>query len=752
MGAVPAGARRGSERALTTDADTIRRALSYIPADDRDTWVKAGMAVKAALGENGFDAWNEWSRGAGNYEEQSARSVWKSIREDGGVGAGTLFYIAEQHGFRLNGEARTVDPAELERYKQERAQAAVKAVADRKAEQERAAGWAQQILEAASDALSDHPYLQRKAIAPCASMREIAQEQAARILEYQPKANGEPLQGRLLVLPITVGDRVTTLELIDEAGRKSALYGGAKAGGYWAPHPLPADPPILAIAEGAATAASIRDSGYPVVAALAAGNLPAVARAMREKYPKARIVICGDIGNGEKQARAAAKEVGGVLALPASWDEMPEGADFNDLARLHGVEEVKSMIDAAIRRGDERADSQSDGPKDTGAQITEEPALLWPEPLDLEALAEQDPERPKFIIADWLPVGYATLLAGHGGVGKSSIALTLAVCVAAGVPFFGLEVDRRRVLYLSCEDRKLVLHWRLRRICAHLGVDLSSLDEWLKVLDLVGRPTVLWDRDPKTGNTYLPAFGALEDRIEASGSELVVVDGISDTFGGNENARGDVKRFVNTLVSAIDPESGAVLLVGHISKPSAANSATSEGYSGSTGWHNAARARWYLYPETERADEAERPAKTGRLLLELQKSNLGRTDREMSFTWDEEAGLFVGKLAEESHFDRRQQERDEERGILLAFKGCAETGIVVPAAAQGPNTAFMAISLRPEFPEALKGGGKARKARFRRHVERMRQIQWLEEAEYRRTDRHTGRQIRITTLGVRECG
>src|SRR5690242_16561199 len=54
-----------------------------------------------------------------------------------------------------------------------------------------------------------------------------------------------------------------------------------------------------------------------------------------------------------------------------------------------------------------------------------------PSPLDLEALAERNPEPPKFIVADWLPCGYATLLAGHGGVGKSGIALHLAVCIAS---------------------------------------------------------------------------------------------------------------------------------------------------------------------------------------------------------------------------------------------------------------------------------------------------------------------------------
>ena len=77
-----------------------------------------------------------------------------------------------------------------------------------------------------------------------------------------------------------------------------------------------------------------------------------------------------------------------------------------------------------------------------------------------------------------LPIGYLSLLAGHGGVGKTSIAKYLAACIGAGRPFFGLPVERRRVLYLSCEDRADVLHWRLARICAqafredHRGVGL----------------------------------------------------------------------------------------------------------------------------------------------------------------------------------------------------------------------------------------------------------------------------------------
>jgi RecA-family ATPase len=102
------------------------------------------------------------------------------------------------------------------------------------------------------------------------------------------------------------------------------------------------------------------------------------------------------------------------------------------------------------------------------------------------------------LVPDRLPAGYATLLAGHGSVGKSGIALYLAVCMAAGRPFFGLGVAQRQVLYLSCEDREAVLHWRLTRICRHLGVDLATLAGSLDILDLVGTDSMLWERDLRT--------------------------------------------------------------------------------------------------------------------------------------------------------------------------------------------------------------------------------------------------------------
>lgn len=382
------------------------------------------------------------------------------------------------------------------------------------------------------------------------------------------------------------------------------------------------------------------------------------------------------------------------------------------------------------------------------AAAPEEP--LWPPALDLEALSERAPEPPKFIVPDWLPCGYATLFAGHGGVGKSGIALHLACCIAAGVPFFGMEVQQRRVLYLSCEDRENVLHWRLARICAHLGISLASLRGKLEILDLVEADTLLWERT-REGTTLGEGWYELKKRMRAYETEVLFVDGISDTYGGNENSKTEVKQYVRALLRLIPAERGGLILIGHISKPTASGVPTSEGYSGTTGWHNAVRARWYLFPETEPAEEGGRATKTGDLVLELQKSNHGRTDQSMRFAWNPDQHLFVGESATLATFDRKHQDRTEQSAILQSLKGCADAQTYVPSAMTGPRTGYLVLSQRPEFPESLLGSTRAKTRRFWRQIEELRQMKHVEECSYQRSNRHTALALSITTQGRAAC-
>ena len=86
------------------EPERARSALWHLDAGtDRETWVKTGMAAKAAGLD--FDTWHEWSATAGNYRnEADCRSVWQSLKP-GGIGAASLFHAALAAGWIDDGEA-----------------------------------------------------------------------------------------------------------------------------------------------------------------------------------------------------------------------------------------------------------------------------------------------------------------------------------------------------------------------------------------------------------------------------------------------------------------------------------------------------------------------------------------------------------------------------------------------------------------------------------------------------------------------
>ena len=342
---------------MSGDMERIRAALQFVDASDRDRWVSMGMAIKSEVGDTGFDVWEAWSQQADSFNGKDARDVWKSIRAGGKVTIGTLFYEARANGWPDDGRYQKPTPEEFAERRRIVGERAAKEEAESARERARTAAKAAAILQAATEAQADHPYLYRKQVSPVATLREIDAGAAAAILGYAPKSSGERLTGRLLVVPVNQGDSLSTLELIDGGGRKAALAGrGSKVSGYWATERLPdgdGNGLTLLIGEGVATVLSASAAtGHPAIAALSSGNLPAVAKAMRERYPAAALVILADLvkatGQPDFHASEAARAVSGQLAIPDFGGERPDGAtDFNDLAALRGMEAVKTAVATA---------------------------------------------------------------------------------------------------------------------------------------------------------------------------------------------------------------------------------------------------------------------------------------------------------------------------------------------------------------------------------------------------------------------
>lgn len=265
---------------------------------------------------------------------------------------------------------RRLSPAEEAAHRERIAAAKRQREAEEVRRHAEAATTAAATWKAAQPAPADHDYLRRKGIKP----------HGARIAD----------DGRLIV-PVRVVGELASLQYIAGDGAKRFLPGGRVAGGYFGIG-KPDGAEALCIAEGYATGATIHEAtGLPVAVAFNAGNLGAVARVLRARFPALRLVLCADDdyrtadNPGLSKAIEAACAVGGSLAVPEFGAERPDGAtDFNDLAQHRGLEAVKRAI-AGARAPDGLA-GQPGAPSATAADSDG-----WPAPLPLTVADDVTP-------------------------------------------------------------------------------------------------------------------------------------------------------------------------------------------------------------------------------------------------------------------------------------------------------------------------------------------------------------------------
>lgn len=362
--------------------------------------------------------------------------------------------------------------------------------------------------------------------------------------------------------------------------------------------------------------------------------------------------------------------------------------------------------------------ARSVGRYELAALPAEERKAELPIRLDLGSLAQREPAKPQFVVEDWLPRGEVTLMGAHGGTGKSMIGLQLAVSIATGKHFFGLDTQQHRVAFLSYEDSEAVLHWRLARVCRWMDVQMADIADQLAVFD-GSRTLGSWFAPYKGECGPTREYFAIEEAL--SGFEVLIVDGSSDTFAANENDRGQVKAFIR-LLKRLVPESGALLLLAHVDKLTARAGATSQGYSGSTGWHNGPRARWYVRKDEDSED----------LIVELQKSNSGRSGAQIKLSWEASAHVFDGRIDGATRFDRKHRTDSTKDALMRCFRYCSAQKIDVPAATTGRRTAYIVLSECPDFPLELKK--TADRAVFWTLIESLRQTRQIQEIGQRNAD------------------
>jgi len=175
-----------------------------------------------------------------------------------------------------------------------------------------------------------------------ATAQRVGRQMAALVAPQQPtaymRAKGivpqagvyTDREGQKTYIPaLDASGKQWTMQYIGEDGTKRFAKDGRKEGCFHAVGGMAAlaRAPVLVICEGYATATSLAQSlGFAAVCAFDSGNLPAVAKALHEKFPGKPVIIAGDddrhleltqgVNPGRAKAQEAARLTGGKVILP----------------------------------------------------------------------------------------------------------------------------------------------------------------------------------------------------------------------------------------------------------------------------------------------------------------------------------------------------------------------------------------------------------------------------------------------------
>ena len=520
---------------MAAELERAADALNTIPANcDRETWVKVAMGFHAAGGD--FDTFSDWSARADNYDPAAARDTWRSIKPGKGVGEGTLYRIAAEHGWRMSGGKPQQRPIQAVRKPVEPPSKPAPGMTPA------------EVWSRCHPATAQHGYVVAKGAegVPLEGLRVVPDGDTLAILgQRMAGALAIPARssdGELKSLQfVTTGDTAARLKAREKT-TKPNLPGSPIAGGVFVVGEL-VPGGVVHVCEGIGAAWSCwQATGHPAVVAFGWGNVARVAAGLRERDATARLVLVPDVGK-ETAAEKIAADVGALVA------RMPQGEaqnfDANDLAQRDGMEALATILDSAVQ-----------------------PPAMYPLSV---AFADELPDTytpPDELVQGLLTAGDGSVLYGDSNSGKTFFVIDLACAVARGVEWMGRKTEQGLVVYLAAESPASV-RGRLQAYQKHHGVKVPNFA-------IVQSPIDLFD-----GNSDTDKVVSLVRMLEAQSGQtvrLIVGDTLARlSAGANENAGQDMGLVVRRFDRIRTECKAHFLLIHHSGKAAAAGA---RGWSG----------------------------------------------------------------------------------------------------------------------------------------------------------------------------
>lgn len=202
--------------------------------------------------------------------------------------------------------------------------------------------------------------------------------------------------------------------------------------------------------------------------------------------------------------------------------------DFNDASKPLDLSEIAAECEA-------RAEEEARQRGESSEEPTRRALRLIP-----AAEAIRQPSAPHWLVKDIIDADSLACLFGPSGSGKSFVALDMALCIAAGVPWHGRKISHAGpIVYVAGEG----LHGLRKRIRAWF-LDHPDIDPESVPFFLTSRPVRFLSADDLE-----IAVSEINTIVESHGRpKLVVVDTVARCFGdGDENSTADMNAFVDAL-------------------------------------------------------------------------------------------------------------------------------------------------------------------------------------------------------------
>lgn len=192
-----------------------------------------------------------------------------------------------------------------------------------------------------------------------------------------------------------------------------------------------------------------------------------------------------------------------------------------------------------------------------------------PEFESLAEMFEEDPPLAPVLIDNVLRRGHKMLIAGPSKAGKSFALMEMCIAIAEGIPWFGFNCERGKVLYINMELDRPSAYKRFKDIYRGMGIRPDHVNN-IHIWNMRGHSIPMDKLTPK-----------LIRRAQKEKFDAVIIDPIYKVLTGSENDAEQMAKFTNNFDKVAAELGTSVIYCHHHSKGAQGGKSSMDRSSGS---------------------------------------------------------------------------------------------------------------------------------------------------------------------------